>query len=247
MKRHAFELVLILGVVALGMAFFRPPKAPGPNPQQSAQQGPINAEALRHYVQGAKLAESGEFRQAIDAYSRALTVLPNYVLAYLGRGRARLAGGDPDGALADFNQGISRLYAWKSVVSPQLHNDLYLDRARLELVRGDFTAALQDSQEVLGEYVRSEDVAACALAGLGKPQDALTRLRAARKYADGLDALLLGEESAKMGFLAHLSRLERAQGNKAQADEVRADWEYNEKPSPHGAEGPCHVCRLGQP
>ncbi len=235
MKRHALELFIILAVVAVGAAFLA---------QHRAEPEDLNAEALYHYTRGVAHARKGEFRQAIGEYSQAIALLPDYLRAYHGRGQAWLASGNRDRAMADYDRGLSRV---KGTLDHLMYgktlNALYLDRARLELVQGDFAAAVEDADAGTGDDLLSSlDVAACAEFGRGQPENAEVRLRTAREYYRQITSLRLAEGDEKMGFLLHLAILEKSLGNAHLAKEVRLQWEREGSPSPHGLEGPCVLC-----
>src|SRR5690348_11441849 len=60
--------------------------------------------ALGHYRQGMLLLGPGDFKGAAAEFTAAISILPDYADAYLGRGKARQAAGQSEGALADFEK-----------------------------------------------------------------------------------------------------------------------------------------------
>lgn len=65
----------------------------------------IDEERLKAFLNEAKEAErEGDLKRAIVAYDDLLSLAPEYVAGYLGRGRARMALGDVTAALSDFQR-----------------------------------------------------------------------------------------------------------------------------------------------
>jgi len=61
-----------------------------------------NKELAQATIQrGIKLSDAGRLDAAIAEYSQAIRLDPQYTLAYLARGKAKLARNDLDGAIAD--------------------------------------------------------------------------------------------------------------------------------------------------
>src|SRR5690349_14892038 len=75
---------------------------------------------------GDELLEKGEFEKAVKEYDRALKLDAKDVRAYLGRGAARSASGDPFGAARDFSEAVAldpqepRAYYGRARVRAQL-------------------------------------------------------------------------------------------------------------------------------
>src|SRR4028119_1862952 len=55
-------------------------------------------------IQGNEKYKKGDYQGAIQAFSQAIVLNPNYAQAYNNRGSARRTLGDSQGAIADFNQ-----------------------------------------------------------------------------------------------------------------------------------------------
>ena len=62
--------------------------------------------APQHLNQGHLHVAAGDYDRAIEAYSAAMRFRPRYVLAYNGRGVARMSTGDPEGAIVDYSKAI---------------------------------------------------------------------------------------------------------------------------------------------
>ncbi|UNU19683.1 tetratricopeptide repeat protein [Microcoleus vaginatus PCC 9802] len=60
--------------------------------------------AENFFIQGNEKYKKGGYQGAIQAFSQAIVLNPNYAQAYNNRGIARRTLGDSQGALADFNQ-----------------------------------------------------------------------------------------------------------------------------------------------
>lgn len=86
-------------------------------------------------AKGAVKGEQGDKSQAIDAYTKAISLDPNYADAYYQRGNARYDQGDKQGAFADYNQAIK--------ANPDLAN-AYYQRGVVRHNLGDKQAALAD-------------------------------------------------------------------------------------------------------
>ncbi|GAB4573120.1 MAG: hypothetical protein Kow0077_14530 [Anaerolineae bacterium] len=74
----------------------------------SAMPAPSNEElkAEDYFNRGYDRQEIGDLRGAIEAYTRAIELNPNYAEAYNNRGNARDDSGDPHGAIADYTEAI---------------------------------------------------------------------------------------------------------------------------------------------
>ena len=78
--------------------------------------------------------------EAVSVFTESIEQAPHAAEGYLGRGLARQASGDRDGALADFSKAIE--------LDPKNHW-AYHDRAVLYFAKGDFPGALTDSDQAI--------------------------------------------------------------------------------------------------
>ena len=101
----------------------------------------INA-ADSYYTLGNIKAESGDFRGAIIAFSRAIELNPNYIGAYNNRGMAKYSLGNYRGAITDYN------LALKLNASPTIIAFIYNNR-------GVATAEIGDRRGAIADYNRA--------------------------------------------------------------------------------------------
>jgi tetratricopeptide (TPR) repeat protein len=221
MRRNGLELFIIVAVAALAMAALR----------QDSPPPEAESEPLHHYMRGVALARQAEHRKAIAEFSAALALNPEYLKSYWARGRSWLAEGSRERALADYNSGLAHA---RGPMDDWIHEStiqrLHADRARLYLVQERYEMALADATEA-----DNYDVKGCALAGLGRWEEAEIGLEFQRIY--------MGFVDDNWGSLVHLERVYTKLGNTEKALNARIDWEEHGSPSPHGPEGPCFLCR----
>jgi len=62
------------------------------------------AKAENFFIQGNEKYKKGDYQGAIQAFSQAIVLNPNYAEAYNNRGSARRTLGNSQGAIADYNQ-----------------------------------------------------------------------------------------------------------------------------------------------
>lgn len=74
--------------------------------QSSPQISPIKS-ARYYYKQGVIKYDAGDKKGAVEDYSRAISIKPNYIDAYYNRGIAKSELGDKKGAIQDYDQAIS--------------------------------------------------------------------------------------------------------------------------------------------
>ncbi|QNJ29506.1 tetratricopeptide repeat protein [Synechococcus sp. A15-24] len=91
MSRRAFAIAAALSVLALESPFIT-----------------FNANPLprQYFNQGVKKYEAGNYRGAIDDWSKAIEINPQDAIAYNSRGIAKDNLGDYQGAIAGFNKAI---------------------------------------------------------------------------------------------------------------------------------------------
>ncbi|HEX2621318.1 MAG TPA: tetratricopeptide repeat protein [Phototrophicaceae bacterium] len=95
----------------------------------------ISDEAKHFLDEGLAAIQSGKHDEAIQAWSQALELAPDYPEAQTNRGTARSTRGDYQGALADFDAVIA--------AHPE-HADAYLNRANTYLASGRTSEAMAD-------------------------------------------------------------------------------------------------------
>ena len=78
-----------------------PPPTQSPSPTEDSGQ-----EAVKHYNLGVEHRRQGKLDLAIEEYTQAIKLKPDYAEAYLGRGNAYYDKGDYDHAIADYGQAI---------------------------------------------------------------------------------------------------------------------------------------------
>jgi tetratricopeptide (TPR) repeat protein len=95
---------------------------------------------LAHNNLGTVLVEQGDPEQAIEHFTRAVEVKPDYSMAYFNRGTSYLALGRVDEALQDFGRAIE---------IDATNAEAYVNRALLLQRRGQGDAALEDYRKAL--------------------------------------------------------------------------------------------------
>jgi tetratricopeptide (TPR) repeat protein len=131
------SLLLFLGGLcarwALRARGARPLKQEGGfSPQKG---GPVAA----HYERGNAFFKSGDMVRAIEFYSKALRLNPNYADALVGRGVALFKKGDDENAIADLNEA---LYLTKSARA-------YYYRGHIHVRQGNYVRAIADYDQSL--------------------------------------------------------------------------------------------------
>jgi tetratricopeptide (TPR) repeat protein len=95
---------------------------------------------LAHNNLGNVLADRGDLAGAVEAFSRAVEVKPDYAMAYFNRGTAQSGLGRVDDALADLDRALE--------IDPQLAEAL-VNRALIREGRGETQGALEDYRRAL--------------------------------------------------------------------------------------------------
>jgi tetratricopeptide (TPR) repeat protein len=134
---------------------------------------------LAHNNLGNVLAGRGDLQGAIEAFSRAVEVKPDYAMAYFNRGTSRSGLGQIDGALEDLDRALE--------IDPDLA-EAHVNRALLREGRGEMQAALND-------YLRALEIAPWSHAAhsnlgnlyrkLGQPDRALAEYEEALRINPG--------------------------------------------------------------
>ncbi len=122
-------VVLGLGAAWLASAALRP-----------LEEGERQGRSRGHYSEGVRLADQGAADLAAAAFTKALELDEGLGEAWLGRGEARLAGGDGPGAAKDFERALALLpgdaAAWRG-------------RARARERLGDLAGAVADATRAI--------------------------------------------------------------------------------------------------
>ena len=108
--------------------------------QANATPAPGSAAAGLPFDEGVQLVESGEFDKAIDAFTGAIRLNPQYAAAFYNRGTAYLNLCQPQRAIEDLDEAI-RLNPREAVV--------YANRAVVYTLLGDNPRAQQDVDQAV--------------------------------------------------------------------------------------------------
>jgi tetratricopeptide (TPR) repeat protein len=109
-----------------------------------------NAES--YYSQGDKKADAGNYREAIEDFSRSIALNAKHAQAYVGRGRSKYELKDYSGAISDYKQAIS--------IAPQ-YASAYFNLGLAKAKSNDLKGAISDMQQATKLYQQQ-----------GKQQDA---------------------------------------------------------------------------
>ncbi|MGY6529840.1 MAG: tetratricopeptide repeat protein [Cyanobacterium sp.] len=142
------------------------------NPQNGAvemgEDSSVNLDdAQIFYNRGNELRDSQDYEEAIEQYSRAIELNPNYVDAYYNRGLTYADLKDFDRAIADYTQAIT--------IDPEYLN-AYNNRGVLYANLGDYERAIADYQKVLESdpnYVLAHNNLGVAYDSLERYQEAI--------------------------------------------------------------------------
>lgn len=95
--------------------------------------------AQQCFEQGLNAQFSGDLDGALDGYSEAIRLMPNYAEAYNNRGNVRRDKGDLQGALQDYDEAIR--------LKPDA--PVFYNRGTMRSDKGDLDGALQDFNEAI--------------------------------------------------------------------------------------------------
>ncbi|MHC5825545.1 MAG: tetratricopeptide repeat protein, partial [Nostoc sp.] len=100
-------------------------------------------DAIAYKKRGNARSDLGDFEGAIEDYTQAIKINPNYVDVYYNRGNARSDLGDFEGAIEDYTQAIkiNSNYA-----------DAYYNRGNIRLEIADKQGAIEDFQKAADIY-----------------------------------------------------------------------------------------------
>jgi tetratricopeptide (TPR) repeat protein len=105
---------------------------------------------IQHYFdEGNTYFNEGQYKKAIESYSRLIAIYPDFIQGYYNRGLAYYKAGKYDEAVADYSRVIS---------SPADANaELYNNRAIAYLKKGDYENAVKDYSTVISINPRLPD------------------------------------------------------------------------------------------
>jgi hypothetical protein len=133
LERVKWGVWALMGVGALALAFF------------FRSQGWPRAQAREHFSQASSYGVQGNDDLAIEEYSKAIALDPEYIEAYTRRGYLYGSMGDVDNAIADFEQAIAldpeNVYAYSNL------GDLYAKRGEFDRAVSAVEKAIELNQD----------------------------------------------------------------------------------------------------
>ncbi len=139
-SRFIVPIIVVLTFLNLGVACGES-KEPTATPAATAvPTEDATKKAVEYHDRGLAFSEQGELELAIEEFSQAIALDPQYAEAYNGRGNAFFGTGDLGQALADFEQAIA--------LDPQLAS-AYYNRGVAFQNMGELDRALSDYEQVL--------------------------------------------------------------------------------------------------
>lgn len=96
--------------------------------------------AHAHLIRGVELYEDGRYDEAVEEYTKAIELYPNYATAYDGRGSAYADKGQYDLAIADFTKAIE--------IDPH-YIVAYFNRGLSYKAQGEKAKAIADLEEFI--------------------------------------------------------------------------------------------------
>ncbi len=143
-----------------------------------------------YYQRGNRYYHKGAFDRAISAYSRAISLDPNYTMAYVNRGSAYSAKGHYDRALADYNKALE--LDPSDAVTYFNRGNAYRKRREYEKALSDYSHSIQLDPNDPDAYFNRGEV----LRRLGRLQEAASDFRIVIGLSTGVDAN--GVEQARL-------------------------------------------------
>ena len=119
-----------------------------PSPEPTPEPTP-EVQALFEYSRAVNLLRAAQYEDAIPAYGLVIRLLPDFALAYNGRGVANYHEERLGPALEDFNRAIE--------LKPEFA-DAYVNRALVYRDQGDTESAIADLEEALSIYEADRDI-----------------------------------------------------------------------------------------
>jgi tetratricopeptide (TPR) repeat protein len=97
--------------------------------------------AESYFSEGNKLYLEGKYQEAIDKYSKAIEIKPNYSVAYSNRGAAKKVGfSQNENAINDYN---------KAIQIDSKNSDAFANRAIAKYDKGDYQGAYDDANKTV--------------------------------------------------------------------------------------------------
>jgi len=143
MKPHLGRLVLRVALPLVTLALLAGPLTAALPGAALAQN---SAEDL--YDSARDMLQRSDYAAAVDAFSRAIGIDPNLVLAYVGRATAYMYEGNLQAALQDYNQALQ--------LDPNMAEALY-NRGVLLAQTGDAQGAIRDLQRAADAFRQRGD------------------------------------------------------------------------------------------
>ncbi|MFK0731006.1 MAG: tetratricopeptide repeat protein [Gloeotrichia echinulata GP01] len=129
-----------------------------------------SSENVQLYEQGLSKSKSGNKQGAIEDFTKAIEINPQYAKAFYERANARFFSGDYKGAVEDATAAIN--IDSKYVEAYSRRCGAYVNLAEYQQADGDCTKALELNRKYIDAYVNR----AAARVNLGKNQEAITDL-----------------------------------------------------------------------
>ena len=117
----------------------------GPSPSASFAQTSVD----EHIAEGMNAYAQGQYREALDAFTKAIELNPDHAQAYTNRGLTKYRLGDIDGAYDDHTSAIQKNPNFAAA---------YTNRGGARFIKGDVDGALADhtkALELFPEYVQA--------------------------------------------------------------------------------------------
>ena len=108
--------------------------------QENKQQEQTDNESIINdfILKGRNFLNDGKFKEAIEAYTKAIELDRNQEILYAERGRAKRDAGDLDGAIEDMSRALELHAVW-----------IHIDRGQIYKEKGEKALAIQDYKKAL--------------------------------------------------------------------------------------------------
>ena len=162
MKKFVFKIVVILALlVVVGVLGCPSPVTVTPTTTHGTQAITSVSSAEESYNRGSELLDKGEYDEAIDEFTKAIEIDPNYAEAYNNRGLAYYYTWEYDLAVADYDKAIEIDPDYADAYNNR--GNAYADNGQYDLAIADYDRAIEIDPKTLG----STAVAAMSTITLG--------------------------------------------------------------------------------